>query len=84
MLEDSKPASPVYQCVVYLKSGATVTTETSDSEGFIRSLSGYMDGFFRRRLFGKTNSTVRLCGTPTVCVPIDHVNFFTVQEKQPR
>jgi hypothetical protein len=70
-----------HRCVVYLKSGSTVTTETSDPEGFIRNLSGLMDGYFRRSLFKRSCTTVRLVGKPTVVVPIEHINFYSVEEK---
>ena len=71
-----------HRCIVYLKSGATVTTETNDPDGFISSLSGFMDGYFRPSLLKKSCTTVRLVGSPTVCIPIEHINFYSVEEKK--
>jgi hypothetical protein len=73
---------PTHKCVVYLKSGSTVTTETSDPEGFINSLLGFIDGYFRRSLFRKSRTVVRLHGSPTVCIPIEHISFFSVETKK--
>ncbi len=72
-----------HKCVIYLKSGSTVATETNDPEGFIKSLTRLMDGYFRRSFFTKSCTTVRLVGSPTVCVPIEHINFFSVEAKEP-
>lgn len=68
---------------LYLKNGNTVTGITHDPEEFIQSLTGYMDRFFRRGLFRKENATVRINGSPVVCIPIDHINFFSVEPIKP-
>lgn len=68
-----------YICTIYLKSGSTVTTTTDDPEGLICSLNKFMDSYYNR-LWWRVNSTVRLIGTPTVCIPIEHINFYALQE----
>ena len=73
--------SKVYNCTLYLKHGSTVQTETTDPDAFIASLNNLMDAFYRRRLFRRVNSTVRLIGTPTTCIPIDNILCYTVQER---
>lgn len=72
-MEDSK-----FTVTIYLKSGATVTTTTTNPEEVILSLSQLMDKFHRRGLFRSVNSVVAVLGLPRVFVPIEHINFYTV------
>jgi hypothetical protein len=78
---DCSTAPRVYKCTIYLKDKTTVVTETTDPNGFQGSLSGFMDTFYRRGLFRKVNSVVKLCGKPDVFIPIDHINFYVIQEQ---
>jgi hypothetical protein len=68
-----------HRYTIYLKNGNTVTGLTYDPEEIIRSLKGYIDRFFRRGLFRQENSVVRFNGTPIVCIPIEHINFYSIE-----
>lgn len=78
---DCSAFSRVYRCKIYLKDQTTVEVETNDPIGFQKSLSGFMDTFYRRGLFRKVNSVVKLCGKPEVHIPIGHINFYVIQEQ---
>jgi len=73
----------VFTVVIYLKTGGTITMETSVPEEFISSLVGHMDAFCSRSIFRSRGSTIRLSTIPIVVIPIDHINFFTLVEKPP-
>ena len=81
MADEPNPVPKVFQCIVYLKTGATVTTETEDPDALIASLRGFLDAFYSRGLFSKRMSTVVLNGTPTVVIPLEHINFISVLAK---
>jgi hypothetical protein len=74
-------AARTFTCTIYLKDKTIVTTETTDPNGFQKSLSHFMDEFYRRGWFRKVNSVVKLCGIPEAFIPIEHINFYTIQEK---
>lgn len=74
-------AARKFRCVVFLIENKTVTTEVEDKEQFIHSLSLAMDRFHRRGMFQTVPASVRLNGNPTVVIPINHIVFYSVEEK---
>lgn len=72
----------VYKIVIYLKDKTTVTTETINVESTMNAMREMCDSFYRRGLFRRVNSIMQLNGEPMVCIPIYHINFYTIQKKQ--
>ena len=72
----------LYKVIIYLKNGDNVSTETANLEAFQNDLQRYIDQFHDKRWWKrKARGVVYINGTPNVCLPIDHINFFTIDEK---
>ena len=55
--------------------------ETTDPEGTASSLIRHMDNFYKRRLFRKPMSVIRLLGEPNIWIPLGNINFFSIVAK---
>jgi hypothetical protein len=71
-----------YTCTFYLKRGMTVTVEITDPDKAEQSLVDALNRFYRRGLFRKVPSVVKLHGTPDTFILIENIDFFTIQKSR--
>lgn len=71
---------PTHRLTVYLPEQKTITTDTSEPEQLMKTISDFMHQYYKPKWWKRKNTAIKICGSINVIVPIEKIICCTIEE----